>query len=111
MMERAIVVKMLPDGRCCQHWFIMDDAGPIKTRDAVPSMTQLGPLKLGGARGRIACRPEQNTVETQQRGLDFFPCLNSDDVRAVTCPDCLATDEAKAMLAVLKEFDTSTARG
>ena len=102
-MNRVVNMRLLNDGtgRVCIHWFIRDEAGPIKT-PGTAYMTAFGPIPLGGAVGRIACNPEQNSVATQNNGMDFFPCLHSDDVRAATCPDCLATDEAKKVIEKLK---------
>ena len=89
-------------GRMCIHWLIRDAAGPIATELDVRN-TERGPLPLGGFKGRMACRPEQNTVYPQHRGQETFLCLHSDDPRAATCPDCLATEEYKKAMAELGE--------
>ena len=102
-MQRVVVMKRLKDGsgRCCIHYLVRDDSGPITMLDCeIVAM----PYKVGG-RARIACNKEQNTVTPQERGQEVFQCLRSDDVRAVTCPDCLATKEAKDMLAHYAEME------
>lgn len=97
-------VKILNDGseRVLIHWLIEDDKGPIETKPNV-MVTERGPFKLGGVRGRIACNPEQNSVNPQHRGQEVLMCMHSNDVRAATCQKCLATDEAKALLAKYAE--------
>ena len=99
MSDRVINVRLLADksGRACIHWLMPDEAGPIATV-GVTKMTALGPLRLGGIRGRIACNPEQNSVNPMLRGGETLMCMHSDDVRAATCPKCLGTVEAIAML-------------
>lgn len=88
-------VKMLSDGsgRVCIHWLIQDEAGPIKTT-ARPDLA-----KLTTTSGRIACNPKQNSVNPVDRNGEHLMCLHSPEVRAVTCPKCLATPEAIALLA------------
>ena len=82
----------------CVHWFIVDAAGPIRTAGI---KTPLG--LVGGVVGRIACNPSQTSVSTRERNGLYYPCAHSDDVRAATCPDCLKTPEAVALLAHYEE--------
>ena len=98
-MNRVVVMKQLKDGsgRICVHWFVRDTDGPITTPRG-EQMTASGMWRKGGVKGRIACNPTQNTIVPQERGMETLLCCHTDDVRAATCPDCLATDEAKAML-------------
>lgn len=109
-MNRIVNIRLLGDGsgRVCVHWFIRDEIGPIRT-PGTAHMTALGPIPFGGVVGRIACNPDQNTVTTQQNGMEFFPCCHSDDVRAATCPKCLETSEAKAMIERLKSIPAAVA--
>lgn len=97
-------VKILNDGteRVLIHWLMEAADGPIETKPNIIG-TERGPLKLGGVRGRIACNPEQNSVNPQHNGQEVLMCMHSNDVRAATCPKCLATDEAKALLAKYSE--------
>ena len=92
-------VKMLGDGsgRACIHWLVESDKGPIETQERF-AITQLGPIKLGGVKGYIACNPQQNTVNPQNRGGETLMCMHTNEVRAATCPKCLATPEAVALL-------------
>lgn len=98
-MSRA-VIRLLPDGsgRVRIHWFIHDPKGPIETVSSV-TMSAIGPIKMGGARGRIACQPQRTSIAPEQKGSDMHIVTHSDDVRGATCPECLATPEAKAQLA------------
>lgn len=99
-MSNTLVVKQLKDGsgRLCIHWLVRDDAGPIKLLDVnVPT-----PYPKG-KQARIACNKEQNAVTPQQRGQEVFLCLRTDEIRAVTCPACLATNEAKLAFAEIAE--------
>ena len=89
-------IKLLPDGsgRTLIHWLNQDDEGPIQTK---------GHAKykgiFPGIRGRIACNPKQNSVNPVDRNGEHLMCMYSEEVRAATCPKCLATEEAKAILA------------
>lgn len=97
-------VKLLNDGsrKLLIHWLIQDANGPITTIGK-SVVTPRGPFKLGGVRGRVACNPEQNSVNPQHRGQEVLMCLHSGEVRAATCKKCLATDEAQALLAKYAE--------
>jgi len=91
-----IVIRLLPDGsgRVRIHWFERCDDGPIETLQR-SEPTPIGPLRLGGAKGRIACRPEQKSLSQTTREGQYQPTVHSDDVRAVTCPECQATEAYK----------------
>jgi len=91
---RTVNVRLLKDGtgRVCIHWFVRDPQGKIKMPTG-EAMSNLGPMQFGGAQGRIACNPNQNTVVPQHVGGNILLCCHSDDVRAVTCPDCQKTAE------------------
>jgi hypothetical protein len=88
-------MRLLKDGtgRVCIHYFVRDASGPIVTPKGEGQLAN-----IGGTKGYIACNRQQNTVGTQIRNGEHMMCVNSDDPRAVTCPDCLATDEAKRQL-------------
>ena len=110
---RTVVIKMLKDGsgRACVHWFRVDPKGPITTPSkTVPTM--MGPMKFGGVQGYIACNPAQNTVTPQQVGNDIYQCCRSEEPRAVTCPDCMATPEFKAAMEEIESmFDIAKEAG
>ena len=92
-----INLRELPDGRICIHWFVRDENGPLKTEDG-NVMSDRGPFVFPGSQGRIACNPTQNAV-LRKIGNETMVCMRSDDLRAVTCEACLATEEAKALMA------------
>lgn len=100
-----VVIKLLPDGsgRVRIHWFCRDDKGPIRTAEAV-TMSALGPVRLGGATGRIACQPQRKSVAPEVNGLVTTPCVHSDDARAVTCPECMKTPEYAAAMKAYSEI-------
>lgn len=89
-------VKLLPDGRTLIHWLQECDDGPIRLKGH-PQLRQVMGRTADG-RYRVACRPTQNTVNSQKRGNVRFVCTTSGDVGAVTCPRCLATSAAVAAL-------------
>jgi len=97
-----INIKVLPDGRGKIHWFIRGE-GPIENPIRV-DQTEIGPITLGGAKGWIACNPQQNTVLPQQIGMEHYLCLHSDEPRAVTCPDCIKTEEFKNHMAMINQI-------
>ncbi len=102
---RTVLVKLLKDGsgRVCIHWFVRDEAGKITTPSSVTT-TALGPIALGGVRGRIACMPKLTSVLPTQSKGQINTCAHSDDVRAVTCPECRATDDYKIASVELGEM-------
>ena len=88
-------IKLLDDGRACIHWLCEHPDGLIKLE---------GHPQLRAAMGReptgtyiLACRPKQNTINSQKRGGIRFICMTTDDLAQATCPDCLATEIAKAL--------------
>ncbi len=99
------VRRVLKDGRIRIHWFERLPDGPIKT-GALTSLTPSGrPLVIGGATGRIACMPGLDRI-----GLVPMPKTNqlqlvehSDDVRAVTCPECMATEGYKEVVRAMAD--------
>jgi hypothetical protein len=100
-----VVIRLLPDGsgRVRIHWFVHDPKGPVRT-PASTTMTALGPLRLGGAVGRIACQPGLESVTPKVDGTQTVPLCHSDDCRAATCPECMATPEYAAAMKRLSEI-------
>lgn len=92
----------LPNGKIRVHWFVRDSKGPIKTGIRAVA-TMRGPLQFGGAVGYIACQPQRQSVQPQVQGMTTRLFMHSDDVRAVSCPECLATEAAKVALAAEKQ--------
>ena len=63
--------------------------------------TPAGTVKLGGARGKIACNPALESLEAIRNGGQMV--VHSDDVRGVTCPKCKEVPEYKAIMGKVKE--------
>jgi hypothetical protein len=109
-MTPQVVIRMLPDksGWVRIHWFVREPKGPIQTlpsRDPTYAQLPDGHPMKPGTRGYIACQRSRTTVTPELKNGVWHPCPHSDDVRAATCPECLATEEAKAMLANLAEIE------
>lgn len=96
---KTLVRRMLPDGsgRLRIHWLCPDENGPIRTEGRTVFVGAT-PLRLGGAVGRVACQEAKTSILPEVRGSKAHVMEISDDVRAATCPECLATAEAKAQL-------------
>lgn len=112
-MSTQVVVRLLKDGsgRVRIHYFVRDEAGPIRTPAGVIALTAMGPMSAGGTKGYIACQPKQESLDVKKDGI-IYPTPHSDDVRAVTCPECQATAEYKKMADFLAELaDTETKTG
>lgn len=106
----AVNMRLLPDGtgrvRIC--WLVWDEKGPV-TMPTGQVMTPQGPVPVGGSlpapgqapltRARIACDPLLSSVLPHSavvRGQNVTRLvMHSDDPRAVTCPECAATEEYK----------------
>lgn len=101
---RHVAVKLLPDksGRVRIHYFVHTPDGPAQTPGRV-AMTAMGPLRLGGSRGKIACQPGLADVTPQAVGGSWHLCCHSDDPRAVTCPECEKTEDYQKAMALLAE--------
>ncbi len=101
----AVLIRLLPDrsGRVRIHWFERTADGPVQTQ-ANSVQTALGTVKLGGAKGRIACQPARKEVTPSLIGSEWEPCVHSDDPRAVTCPECMGKDGFKAAMQELKDI-------
>lgn len=91
----VVEVKLLRDrSRVCVHWFEVTRDGPAATPLGVVQ-SPLGPLAVGGVRGRIACRPAVSTVTPQAVNGAVQLLCRSEEPRAVTCPECMATPQFK----------------
>ena len=97
-----VVIRLLPDGsgRVRIHYFVHDPKGPVTTPSGAV-MTALGPMKLGGVVGRIACQPQMASVTPKVVKGELQPTVHSDDPRAVTCPECQASSEYLTTMNVL----------
>jgi hypothetical protein len=97
-----IIIRMLPDksGRRRIHWFQRQVDGPLATQGQ-QQLTLIGPMQLGGAKGRIVCQGPNATLDKSTAG-NVEPVAHSDDPRAVTCPECKATQEFQTEIALYK---------
>ena len=104
-MSYSINIKVLPDGsgRVRIHWFERRPQGPIRTALAAFPLEQVGLVQLGGAVGRIACMPNRKDVQPDWKGNEVTPLCHTDDPRAATCPECMATPEFRAAMAPFEE--------
>lgn len=107
--EKTLNIKELPDGRVCIHLLVEVNDGPIKLAGHPQLRSVTG--QTADVRGKIACNPLQNSVQPQERHGQTFMCMFSNEVRAVSCPKCLATMEAIEMLSRLKEMDQNGQQG
>ncbi len=104
---RSIDVKVLPgeptdgSGHVRIHWFVRSENGAAVT-PAGTVKSSIGPLKAGGVRGYLACQKGRADIGSRVVGGMIAMTLHTDEVRAATCPECLATAEAKAMLTLLE---------
>lgn len=94
-----VEVKILPGGKSRIHWFIRDPAGPIRTRGKRHRLPKGPAVALGGACGKIACQPALASVAPQMQGGVIRVLKHSDDFRAVTCPECIASEEYQRLKA------------
>ncbi len=92
---------MLPDGsgRVRIHFFVHDEKGPAPISAGSLTHAQGFPM-----RGRIACQPERMSIMPEVTASVIRPVVHSNDARAVTCPECQATDDYKAMMKDLAEL-------
>ena len=106
-MTVPITIKVLKDRRVRIHFFVRSEKGPIQTEPDIHLAPGIKPVRIGGAKGFVACQPQRKRLagEMLNGRVLVFPC--SDEVRAVTCDLCLATDEfkkaAEELAAVLAE--------
>lgn len=89
-------IKLLPDGRACIHWLRECETGPIIVQGHPKLREAMGRPPEG--RYEIACNPKQNTISSQKRGSVRFMCMTSGELDAVTCPACLESVAAKAVV-------------
>jgi hypothetical protein len=108
---RIAVLKLLPDGskRVRIHYFVRDEVGPI-TDSGGQVNEALREVTKASSTGYIACSPRQQSVLPQKKGGEYFLTPHSDDPRAVTCPECMETEEYKTMMATYDEITEEAAR-
>lgn len=107
-MSYILNLKQLKDGsgRVCVHWLIPDESGLIETHGSIGvsgggTGFKAGPFldKNVVKKWRVACNPKQNSINPQVAPSgERFMCIPTDEIRAVTCPACLATEEAVAAM-------------
>lgn len=84
------------------HFFVHSEKGPIRTAPNAELILQGVQNKIaipapmqGGASGFIACQPMRKSLGGQMHGGRAELCPCSDEVRAVTCQECQATEAFK----------------
>src|SRR5215467_9714350 len=93
-MTLPVTIRLLPDGsgRVRIHWYVKFKGGPIK------SVAQNGVINFPASEGKIACSPDLGpSVRLSDGSMQLTH--RSDDPRAVTCPECMATQEFKDAMA------------
>ena len=96
---RVVTIRLLPDGsgRVRIHWYMRTPDGPIKPPEN--GMPDIYAKKLGWpTSGRIMCAPGVKDIRPQIKGASIHPVVHSDDPRAVTCPECMETEEYKKVM-------------
>lgn len=103
-MSNIVVMRLLPPNatgtrhvRVC--WFMRDENGPVQNPSG-EIQTKAGPITVDGLRGKIACQPARTSVAPRFDGVETHLCINSEDPRATTCPQCKATPEYKSAMEV-----------
>jgi hypothetical protein len=96
-----VQVPVLADGRVRIHYFHTDPGGPIHMPRQVLGVTPMGPM-VTGATGFIACSPGATRAAPVVKGGMIYLGLgqHSDDPRAATCPECLASAAYKQAMAI-----------
>jgi hypothetical protein len=97
-----VIIRMLPDGsgRVRIHWFcraLLGVSDKIATRGIV--FKESGQLGIGPVQGHIACQPARTGLHSDLRAGQQAPLMHTDDPRAATCPECMATPEFKEAMA------------
>lgn len=96
-----VVIRVLPDEqgnvhegcRVRIHWYNRNDKNPT------PTVSQAG--VFARAKGRIACMPQSEGMHIRLPDGRLQIVHHSDDPRAVTCPECVATPEFKEAMNVI----------
>lgn len=102
---RQVDIKLLPDdsGRVRIHYFHRDPEGPIVMPGGIV-MSSVGPVQVGGDRGRIACMPKETAITPRFDGGKIRPLPHTDHPPAATCPECRASEYWKTSMALLEEL-------
>jgi hypothetical protein len=104
---RQVNIRLLPggSGKVRIHLFVHDEAGPASTPGGVVAVVPVfGPLLLEPSRGRIACQASLKDVTPRVKNGIIHPVVHSNEARAVTCPECMATDDYRQAMSLLAEI-------
>ena len=101
------VIRVLPVGpdglqRVRIHFFVHDEAGPIHTPSGA-HMSNMGPVRFPASSGYMACNPKLADLRGSVIAGVPETLVHSNDPRAATCPECLATQAYKDAMARLEE--------
>lgn len=103
--KRIINVKVLPgepldgSGRVCIHLFVPDPKGPFVEPHALHPVYENGiqvkqKVQVKPTRGRLACNPKRTVAPVTRNGITCIT-MRTNDHRAVTCIECLASKDYK----------------
>lgn len=105
-------IRLLPDksGRVRICWFVRAENGFARTGpgDGAVVKTQggyAGLIQVEGVQGYIACRRHLLSIQPQVIAGVYQPLVHSDDARAATCPECLATNEYAAQMKRYADYE------
>ncbi len=94
-MPVPITVRVLKDRRVRCHFFVHSEKGPIHTAPRIEIAPGISPMQIGGASGFIACQPQRQQINGAISGGRIEVTFVSDECRATTCPECIATEAFK----------------
>ena len=114
--KRIVEVKVLPgepldgSGRECIHLFVQDERGPFVEPHALHPVIKDGvPVKqqvdARPTRGRLACDPKRSAAPVTSNGVTTVTA-RTDDLRAVTCPKCIASDRYRVAMTQVNPVET-----
>ncbi len=132
--KEALNLKLLPGepidgtGRIRIHYLVRDDAsGKIvfdqsltNENDALGGLKQAddGMIAVSVASTfrfkkrsawRVACNPEQNSLQPQVANGQRYMCVAPPDPLATTCPACLASEDHRAAMRLIEEANRKRA--
>lgn len=105
-MSSPVVIRVLPDGsgRVRIHYFVTDPKGPVRTTGRTAAAPGVGVIVLGGAEGYVACQPGLTSIQPVFKNGEIWPLAHSNEARAVTCPECRATEAWKKTMEQIEQM-------
>lgn len=89
-------------GRVCIHLYVQDATGPFVEPNVLHPLIENGQVVKGKiqarpTRGRLACDPKRIVAPVTRNGVTTVT-PRTDDPRAATCPQCLASANYATMM-------------